>query len=120
MRKYILAVCVPLWLVPMLTSCEVHFGDVHYSNVPWWVIAIPTVLLLLFAWCATGKAIAGRKHYCPKCGLKSPVPDYCITEIDRDISKMVAAHSNNLVKKIASSSKRAQKVIDKYIEKYED
>lgn len=65
MRKYILAVCVMLWLVPMLTACEVHFGDVHYSNVPWWVIAIPTVLLLLFVWCATGKAIAGRKHYCP-------------------------------------------------------
>ncbi|MBQ7300036.1 MAG: hypothetical protein IJW77_09355 [Clostridia bacterium] len=43
-----------------------------------------------------------------------------ITEIDRSISDMVAAHSNNLVKKIASSSKRAQKLIDKYIEKYED
>lgn len=68
MRKYIHAVCIPLWLVPMLTACEVHFGDVHYSNVPWWVIAIPTVLLLLFVWCAEGKAIAGRKHYCPKCG----------------------------------------------------
>ena len=43
-----------------------------------------------------------------------------ITEIDRGISDMVSNHSNNLVKKIASSSKRAQKAIDKYVEKYED
>ena len=43
-----------------------------------------------------------------------------ITEIDRGISDMVSNHSNNLVKKIASSSKRAQKAIDKYDEKYED
>jgi len=43
-----------------------------------------------------------------------------ITEIDRSVSDMVAVHSNNLVKIIASSSKRAQKVIDKYIAKYED
>lgn len=43
-----------------------------------------------------------------------------ITEIDRSISDMVENHRNNLVKKIASASKRAQKSIDKYIDKYED
>ncbi len=43
-----------------------------------------------------------------------------ITEIDRSISDMVQNHSNNLVKKIASSAKRAQKLIDSYVEKYED
>ena len=32
------------------------------------------------------------RHYCPKCGLKSPVPDYCITEIDRDKNTFTLRH----------------------------
>ena len=43
-----------------------------------------------------------------------------ITEIDRTISDMVELHTNNLVKRIASATKRGQKSIDKYIAKYED
>ena len=56
-----------LALTLALTSCDVHFGDVHY-DVPWWVIAIPTVIILLTAFIVGGIIISKKKYVCPNCG----------------------------------------------------
>ena len=35
------------------------------------------------------------RHYCPSCGLKSPSPDYTVTEIDRENSTFTVQNINN-------------------------
>lgn len=55
-----------LFLPLCLTSCEVHWFDESY-DVHWWVIAIPTLLILAAAWFFDGKAISKKEYRCPKC-----------------------------------------------------
>ena len=50
-------------LLFVLTSCEVHLGDAAFE-VPWWVIAIPIVLVCLIA----HLIIIHKKYRCPFCG----------------------------------------------------
>lgn len=38
------------------------------------------------------------RHYCPKCDLKSPQPDFLITEIDRDNQTFTIAHNGTFEK----------------------
>lgn len=51
----------------LLTACEVHFGTARY-DVPWWVIAVPDVLIVILVWILAGKFISKRKYVCTECG----------------------------------------------------
>ncbi len=35
------------------------------------------------------------RHYCPKCGLRSPQPDFSVSDIDRENESFTISHSNN-------------------------
>lgn len=52
-----------LALLFTLTSCEVHLGAAVFE-VPWWLIAIPVVLLLVIA----HLIILCKNYRCPYCG----------------------------------------------------
>ena len=55
----------PLMLV--LTSCEVHwFGESW--QVPWYVIAIPVAVIILFGFILALRSIIHHTYKCPKCG----------------------------------------------------
>ena len=45
---------------------KVNWFDQQY-DVPWWVIAVPVIIISLIAWIAAGKYIASKKYACPKC-----------------------------------------------------
>ena len=64
--KKLAVVCSAIFLSLCLTSCEVHWFEKSY-DVPWWVIAIPTLLILAAAWFFAGKAIAKKEYRCSKC-----------------------------------------------------
>lgn len=49
-----------------LTSCEVHWFDQSYE-VAWWVVAIPTVLILAAAFFFAGKGISKTEYRCTHC-----------------------------------------------------
>ena len=45
-----------LFMIPLLTSCEVHFGAKSY-DVPWWAVTIPTVLFCAIVFLFVGKGL---------------------------------------------------------------
>ncbi|MBQ7760855.1 MAG: hypothetical protein IJ400_02255 [Clostridia bacterium] len=49
-----------------LTSCDVHFGNIHY-DVPWWVIAIPTGIILFAVYIIGGIILSKNEYVCPHC-----------------------------------------------------
>lgn len=54
-----------------LTSCQVNvnwFGKQY--PVPWWVIVIPSVVIVAVALIMAGKHIASKQYVCPECGKK--------------------------------------------------
>ncbi|MBR2019262.1 MAG: hypothetical protein IKA05_02580 [Clostridia bacterium] len=55
-----------LFMMPLLTSCEVHFGAKSY-DVPWWAVTIPTVLFCTIVFLFVGKGIASKLYRCPNC-----------------------------------------------------
>lgn len=59
-------VWVMIVLSLLLTSCKVNWFDQQY-DVPWWVIAVPIVIISAIVFFALGKHIASRKYVCPKC-----------------------------------------------------
>ena len=59
-----LLVLLPLALC--LCSCRVNWFGRQY-DAPWWMIAIPTVLILASAWFFVGRAIAKREYKCSEC-----------------------------------------------------
>lgn len=65
MKRIILILTVALTLV--LTSCDVHFGELHY-DVPWWTIAIPTGIILLAVFIIGGIVLSKKEYVCPYCG----------------------------------------------------
>ena len=62
-RRFLLHLSLPL----LLSSCTVHIGDA-YCDVPWWIIAVPTALILLVALYFTAKAAADKDYVCGECG----------------------------------------------------
>ena len=54
-------------LMSLFTSCKVNWFDQQY-DLPWWMIAIPVVILLTVTWFFGGKYIASKEYICPKCG----------------------------------------------------
>lgn len=62
----ILFLCVSILC---FTSCQVNWFGEQYT-VPWWVIAIPSVMIVAVALLLSGKNIASKKYVCPECGKK--------------------------------------------------
>lgn len=50
-----------------LTSCQVNLGEEQFT-VPWWVIVIPSILIVVIAWFAATKHVVSQKYVCPECG----------------------------------------------------
>lgn len=50
----------------MFSSCDVHFGNIHY-DVPWWVIAIPVAVILLSVYIIGGIILSKNEYVCPNC-----------------------------------------------------
>jgi len=69
MKKATVLLTVALLLALSLTSCEVHFGDQKYE-VEWYVIAIPTVLIIISATAIAGAVLSKNTYICPECGHK--------------------------------------------------
>lgn len=67
--KRVLFISTLLLSVFSLTSCRVNWFDSHY-DVPWYVIAIPTVIIVAIIFLIAGKTIADKLYVCPKCGQK--------------------------------------------------
>ncbi len=56
-----------IFLLPLcLTSCEVHWFSKKY-DVPWWWIAIPTLLFFFCICFFAGKRISKKEYVCPIC-----------------------------------------------------
>ena len=67
MKKLIGFFTVLCVLVFSLTSCQVHWLDQQFT-VPWWIIVIPSVSIIAFAWFVAAKHITSQKYICPECG----------------------------------------------------
>lgn len=65
MRKYIMLFGVETGMLLLLTSCEVHFGNIHY-DLHWWVIAIPVILFCVLRHCFA----VSHTYACTECGTK--------------------------------------------------
>ena len=65
--KKTLSVMIPVCSSLLLVSCEAHFGGTKY-DVPWYVVTIPTVVIILVSMFIAGKVIAENTYVCPKCG----------------------------------------------------
>ena len=52
-----------------LTSCKVNWLDRTY-DVPWWVVAVPSVLIVGISLWLAGKHISSQEYVCPECGKK--------------------------------------------------
>lgn len=63
-KLFIFLLCMSALL---LSSCEVHWFHKSY-DVAWWVVAIPTFLIVLITLVLAGTIIASHKYVCPKCG----------------------------------------------------
>ena len=50
-----------------LTSCRVNWFGESY-DVPWYVVAIPTLIICGIAFFIAGMSIAKKLYVCPKCG----------------------------------------------------
>ena len=56
-------------LMACLTSCQVNWFDKQYT-VPWWLVVIPSVIIVVVALVLTGKHITSQQYVCPECGEK--------------------------------------------------
>lgn len=54
-----------------ISTFALAFGKVNWFDqqydVPWWVIAVPVIIIFLITWIVAGKHIASKKYACPKC-----------------------------------------------------
>lgn len=66
MRRAILILTAVLLSALLLTSCEVHFGDRKYE-VEWYVVAIPTVLIVVLSAVIAGTVLSKNTYVCSKC-----------------------------------------------------
>ena len=51
----------------LLSSCDVHFFGTHY-DVEWYVIAIPTAIVVAVVTILAGVVLSKNTYVCPKCG----------------------------------------------------
>ncbi len=51
----------------MFTSCDVHFGSIHY-DVPWYTIVIIDVIVIAAITLIAGVALSKNTYKCPDCG----------------------------------------------------
>ena len=65
--KRILYLTLLLILTLTLTSCKVNWFDKQY-DVPWYVVAIPTLIICCVAFFIAGMSIAKKLYVCPRCG----------------------------------------------------
>lgn len=56
-------------LTACLTSCQVNWFDKQFT-VPWWVIVVPSVVIVALALIFSGKHIASKEYVCSECGKK--------------------------------------------------
>ena len=50
-----------------LTSCRVNWFGESY-DVPWYIVAVPTLIFCCIAFFAAGRCIAKKLYVCPTCG----------------------------------------------------
>ena len=62
LKKFAAFSAFALMPILLLTSCDTHIGNAHY-DVPWWVIAIPIVLILVIA----HVCVICKRFQCPAC-----------------------------------------------------
>ena len=67
MKKLIVFFVVLCAVAVSVTSCQAHLFDEQFT-VPWWVIVIPSVLIVALAWFAAARHITSQKYVCPECG----------------------------------------------------
>jgi len=58
--------CLLASMALLLSSCTVNWFDKQY-DVPWWVIAIPVVILVLIFLVVARKCFSSREYVCPSC-----------------------------------------------------
>ena len=54
-------------LILTLTSCDVHFGSIHY-DVPWYTIVIIDVIVIAAITLIAGVVLSRNTYKCPECG----------------------------------------------------
>ena len=67
MKKSTMLLTAALLPALSLTSCETHIGSRQYE-VAWYVIAIPTVLIIVSAMAVAGIVLSKNTYVCPECG----------------------------------------------------
>ena len=67
--RRLLPLCAAVFPTLILTSCEVHVGSARYE-VPWYVIAVPSVLFIAASVVITGFILSKNTYVCPVCGHK--------------------------------------------------
>ena len=65
MKKILLSIFT-IAIMLTLCSCEVHFFNLRY-DVPWWVIAIPTAVVLILTFVIGGIVLSKNEYICPHC-----------------------------------------------------
>ena len=67
MRKAIKCFMTVLFPVLLLASCEARIGE-QKNEVEWYVIAIPTAVVVIAAFVIAGVALSKNTYVCSKCG----------------------------------------------------
>lgn len=65
-HKRILLITLLLILTLTLTSCQVNWFGESY-DVPWYVVAVPTLIFCCAVFFIAGRSIAKKLYVCPKC-----------------------------------------------------
>ena len=65
MKRAVILFVFTIILTLMLTSCDIHHGNIHH-DVHWWVIAIPVVIILVIAHIS----FIAKRYRCPMCGTE--------------------------------------------------
>ncbi len=65
--KRILLLTLLVILTLTLTSCRVNWFGESY-DMPWYVVAIPTLIFCAVVFFIAGRSIAKKIYVCPKCG----------------------------------------------------
>ncbi len=67
-----------LVLLVCLTGCEVHWNG-ESADFPWFVIAIPVILILLIGMAVQSAQVSTKHYVCPKCNHRfKPVRWRCM------------------------------------------
>lgn len=66
MLKRLFLFCLPGCTLLLLSSCTVNWFDGPH-DVPWWTVAIPTVLLFIILAVIARRCFTGKAYICPQC-----------------------------------------------------